>query len=98
MQEFLLRPGSKGAFAMYLFIIRLAQALERKGCSQEARRSVDIGESHLPDLFIEAFEEDFAKPFDPATFRRPPTAAEIRRGIPLDKDGFVLLTKRRPPM
>lgn len=89
MQEHFLRPGSRGAFSLYLFITRMAQMLKRQGHAQEALRSLDISKTHLPDLFNEHYVENM-KPTDPATFRRLPTAAESRRGVPLDKDGYVL--------
>ena len=83
-------PGSKGAMLFYIFVIRLAQELNRAGFRQASHRSLDIGKAHFPDLFIMRFEHRRERPAEMKMFRRPPTAAESHRGVPLDKDGNVL--------
>lgn len=94
-QSRFLQPGSRGSFRLYMFVKKLAQVLDGTGHRQQAFRALDIGLRHLPHLFNTHFDPSFGQPKE-IPFQRRPSELEIKRGIALDKDGYVVRPKILP--
>lgn len=91
------RRGTSGSAVLYEFLLRTAKALAKAGKEKDAHWVVDFGRAHLPDRFYAQYVPNFRERLhrdslnpNELHFRRYPTAEEIARGRPVDKEGFVM--------
>lgn len=87
--------------AHFIQLIGLVSKLSNGIWTPESTTDATFGfiqHSHLPHLFNVLFQKDYAKPREATMFRRLPTAAQMRDGVKLDEDGFVVLDEHSERM
>lgn len=87
------RPGGKGDRALYIMLLRTSKAFLKEESLPQAYCVVDYGRAQLPDFFKDGYKAGRGPGSVLSPARRHPTAAEIPRGVPVDKDGYFAQDK-----
>lgn len=96
-QDFLRPKARNSAASLFISIVNTSQALEKARASTQARWILDFGRALLPEFFQRRPLATFAtKRSNDGLLRRVRASPDqIAQGVPVDKDGFPVLSERQ---